>query len=167
MRASSGLVSVAESGSQEQLGLLVEQRVTDAITTTPDKEHIMSKQHANTTNPMPITRNEGWGFHGTMREHAAQAWPLAMAAVSNATGASLESVRLFLDSGFGRHFADEVLDALLAGQTLAGAINTITSRWMARRIGSRTSQTYGIPRGLPHLAGFVAACEIEEDCLAA
>ncbi len=117
----------------------------------------------NTTHPIPATRNEGWGFHGTMREHAVEAWPLAMTAVSNATGAPLESVRLFLDSAFGRHFADEVLDALLAGQALGGAIDAITSRWMARRIGGRTSQTYGIPRGLPHLTGFVTACEIEDE----
>ncbi len=121
----------------------------------------------NTTHPIPATRNERWGFHDTMREHAAEAWPLAMTAVSNATGASLESVRLFLDSAFGRHFADEVLDALLVNQTLSAAIDAITSRWMARRIGSRTSHTYGIPRGLPHLTGFVAACEIEEACLTA
>lgn len=103
----------------------------------------------NTTHPIPATRNEGWGFHGTMRGHAAKARPLAMTAVSNATGSLLESVRLFLDSAFGRHFADEVLDALLASQTLVAAIDAITSRWMARRIGSRTSKIYGIPHGLP------------------
>ena len=123
----------------------------------------MTNQHANTTNAMPITRNEGWGFHGTMREHAAQAWPLAMAAVSNATGASLESVRLFLDSAFGRHFADEVLDVLRAGQPLATAIDTVTDRWMAHTVGRQICHIYGIPRGLPRLTGFVTACEIADE----
>ncbi|MCL9851888.1 hypothetical protein RSP673_019420 (plasmid) [Ralstonia solanacearum P673] len=117
----------------------------------------------NTADPIPATRNEDWGFYGTMKGRAAEAWPLAMAAVSNAAGSSLESVRLFLDSAFGRHFADEVLGTLLAGQTLAAAIDAITDRWMARQIGSRTNRTYGIPRGLPHLTGFVTACEIEDE----
>ncbi|ARU21574.1 cytochrome C oxidase assembly protein [Ralstonia solanacearum] len=123
----------------------------------------MTKQNTNITNPMPITRNEGWGFYGTMREHAIEAWPLAMTAVSNATGASLESARRFLDSGFGRHFADEVLNALHAGQTLAFAIDGVTGRWMEYRIGRQASHTYDIPRGLPRLTGFVSACDIAHD----
>ncbi|WP_412771280.1 hypothetical protein [Ralstonia syzygii] len=80
---------------------------------------------------MPATRNEGWGFYGTMRERAAEAWPLAMTTVSKATGSSLEAMCLFLDSSFGRHFADEVLNALHAGQVLAAAIDAAATVWMS------------------------------------
>ena len=57
-----------------------------------------------TTDTIPATQNDAWGFWGTMNEHASAAWPLAMTAISDATGQPLESVRIFLDSRFGRHF---------------------------------------------------------------
>ena len=94
----------------------------------------------NTTNAMPATRNEGWGFYGTMKERAAEAWPLAMTAVSKATGSSLEAVRLFLDSSFGRHFADDVCNALHGGQTLTGAINSTAALWMQSKSNRGLSQ---------------------------
>ena len=59
----------------------------------------------NTNQQIPATQNEAWGFWGTMNEHASAAWPLAMTAISDATSQPLESVRLFLDSRHGRHFA--------------------------------------------------------------
>ncbi|MCA3423623.1 MAG: DUF3489 domain-containing protein [Roseomonas sp.] len=31
------------------------------------------------------TENQDWGFWGTMREHAAEAWPIAFTAIHNAT----------------------------------------------------------------------------------
>ncbi|MFM7691591.1 MAG: hypothetical protein ACKPAC_19380 [Alphaproteobacteria bacterium] len=31
------------------------------------------------------TENQDWGFWGTMREHAADAWPIAFTAIHNAT----------------------------------------------------------------------------------
>ena len=99
---------------------------------------------------IPATRNEGWGFYGTMNEHAEAAWPLAMTAVANATGEPLDTVRAFLDSRFGRHYAD----------------NAATSKWMAWTIGRQTSRNYDIPRGLPYLTGFVVHCGIIEECAA-
>ena len=33
---------------------------------------------------IPATRNEGWGFWGTMGGHASIAWPLAMQAIAAA-----------------------------------------------------------------------------------
>ncbi|CAG0983066.1 hypothetical protein GEOBC_01939 [Geobacteraceae bacterium] len=30
-----------------------------------------------TTNQIPATQNEAWGFWGTMNEHASAAWPLS------------------------------------------------------------------------------------------
>ena len=71
---------------------------------------------------IPTTTNESWGFWGTMNEKAQSAWPLAMTAVADATGQSLESVQTFLDSRHGRHFADDVNNALFLGANLQDAI---------------------------------------------
>lgn len=121
----------------------------------------------NTTNQIPATQNEDWGFWGTMNEHAAAAWPLAMTAISDATNQPLESVRLFLDSRHGRHFADDVLNALLIGHSVEQAIHAAVARWMGWTIGRVTSRDYGIPRGLPYLTGFVIHCEVTDEAFAA
>ena len=98
---------------------------------------------------IPVTRNEAWGFWSSMNVQASAAWPLAMAAISDATCQPLESVRAFLDSCHGRHFADDVLIGLHAGQNLQAAINAATHRWMGWTIGRLTRHRHGIPRGLP------------------
>jgi len=108
-----------------------------------------------TATTKPATANESWGFWGTMGEQAAAAWPLAIASVSTATGEDAEAVRLFLDSRHGRHYADDVLNALHGGAGLQDAVNAAKARWMTWRIGSSTSRSTGIPRGLPYLVGFV------------
>ena len=41
----------------------------------------------NTNQQIPATQNEAWGFWGTMDEHAAIAWPMAMAAISGTASA--------------------------------------------------------------------------------
>ena len=121
----------------------------------------------NTTPQIPAPTVTDWGFFGTMAEHAEAAWPLAMTAISDATGQPLESVRIFLDSRHGRHFADDVQNGLYAGAALADAIEQATARWMGWTIGRSTSKQYGIPKGLPYLTGFVIHCEIVEESLAA
>lgn len=121
----------------------------------------------NSTRPIPATQNDAWGFWGTMDEQANAAWPLAMTAISDATGQPLESVRTFLDSRHGRHFADDVQNALYRGQALADAINTATQQWMGWNIGRQTSKDYGIPRGLPYLSGFVIQSGIDAELQAA
>ncbi len=120
-----------------------------------------------TTQPIPATRNDAWGFYGTMNEHADAAWPIAMNRVSQVTCQPLEAVRAFLDSRHGRHFADAVLTHLHAGQTLHDAIDAATRQWMGWTIGRQTSKDYGIPRGLPYLTGFVIHCAIADESLAA
>ena len=107
------------------------------------------------TATIPATQNEPWGFWGTMEQHAADAWPLAMTRIAQATGEDLETVRDFLDSRHGRHFGDDVLNALDAGRPLAEAIDAATQRWMGWTISRQTSKNYGIPKGLPYLTGFV------------
>jgi len=116
---------------------------------------------------IPATRNEAWGFWGTMDQHAAAAWPLAMTAISNATHQPLESVRVFLDSRHGRHFADDVQNGLYEGKALKDAIDSATQTWMGWTIGRQTSKDYGIPRGMPYLTGFVIHCKIVDESLAA
>ena len=144
---------------RERLGFLIEQRVNGVIANT-DTEPTM------TTTQIPATQNEAWGFWGTMNVQAPAAWPIAMTAISDATYQPLESVRAFLDSRHGRHFADDVLNGLHAGSNLHDAIHAATQRWMGWTIGRLTSKQHGIPKGLPYLTGFVIHCEIVEEALA-
>ncbi|WP_244829215.1 hypothetical protein [Caballeronia sp. TF1N1] len=113
-----------------------------------------------TSATIPNTRNEGWGFFGTMDQHAKAAWPRAIEAVSEATGESHEAVRRFLDAAPGRHFADDVHNAMHGGLELAAAIDAATRKWMGWTISARASRQHGIPRGLPYLTGFVIHCDL-------
>ena len=117
----------------------------------------------NTTTQIPAPTVTDFGFFGTMAEHAEAAWPLAMIAISDATGQPLESVRTFLDSRHGRHFADDVLNEMLRGHTIQQAIDAAVTRWMGWTIGRQTSKDYGIPKGLPYLTGFVIHCEVTDE----
>ncbi|MDR1710022.1 MAG: hypothetical protein LBS70_09930 [Candidatus Accumulibacter sp.] len=110
---------------------------------------------------IPATKNESYGFYGTMRKHADAAWPLAMTTVTKATGENFEAVRAFLDSRHGRHFADEVSGLVFSGESLQDAIAMATEKWMAWRIGWRTGREYDIPTGMPYLTGFVIHCAFE------
>jgi hypothetical protein len=89
------------------------------------------------------TRNEEWGFWGTISriENDAAADPA-------------EAWRDFLDSRHGRHFADEVASEFWKGEALNDAIDAAINRWMGWRIDRKTSRETGIPRGLPYLTGF-------------
>ncbi|MFM7302572.1 MAG: hypothetical protein ACKO4X_04510, partial [Alphaproteobacteria bacterium] len=92
------------------------------------------------------TENQDWGFWGTMREHAAEAWPIAFTAIHNATSTDPASVRAFLDSRYGRHFADGVNSQMHYGASLADAIAKTTAEWMGWRITQRTSRETGSTR---------------------
>jgi hypothetical protein len=118
-----------------------------------------------TTTSTPPTANPAWGFHGSIAHHAdaGAAWPLAMAAIADATGCAPDDVRAFLDSRHGRHFADDVANALLERRDLADAIAAAVRTWMDWTIGHATAREYGIPRGLPYLTGFVMLAAIEAD----
>lgn len=128
-------------------------------TSQPDHRSMYPMQEPK---PMPVTRNEAWGFSGVMTELLNAAWPLAMTTIANATLQPLEAVRSFLDSRFGRHFGNDVYNALCEGQALQSAIHHTTQRWMHWPIGQRVSKQYGIPKGLPYLTGFVIHCEVVE-----
>ena len=146
---------------RESLGFCALQRVNGVIAHTDTEPTMTTTQQAK----IPATQNESWGLFGTLGVHAAAAWPIAMTAISDATFQSLESVRAFLDSRHGRHFADDVLNGLHAGLNLHDAIHAATQRWMGWTIGRLTSKQHGIPKGLPYLTGFVIHCEIVEAAL--
>jgi hypothetical protein len=120
----------------------------------------------NSTKKNPATQNKDWGFWGTMNDEARAAWPIALPAITEATGTDPEAVRAFLDSRHGRHFADDVLNQIHAGHILANAIHAAIAQWMTWKINRHTAKDYGIPRGLPYLTGFVLHCEIAEELAA-
>ena len=152
----------ARKNDRESLGFCGLQSVNGVIANTDMEPTMTTTQQAK----IPATQNESWGLFGTLGEHAEAAWPIAMTAISDATNQPLNSVRAFLDSRHGRHFADDVLNALHAGSDLPAAIDTATQRWMGWTIGRLTSKQHGIPKGLPYLTGFVIHCEIVEESLA-
>lgn len=116
----------------------------------------------NTTLP---TRNEAWGFYGATAgfTDADAAWAIAAPAIAEATTGNAEGVRDFLDSRYGRHFADDVHNGIHAGLDLEAAINAGIIRWMGWTISRNTSRATGIPVGLPYLSGFVTHFEIQAE----
>jgi hypothetical protein len=118
-----------------------------------------------TTTILP-SRNEAWGFLGSMQTAGAdrmQAWNATSAMIAAATDASPEGVRDFLDSRLGRHFADDVTGHLCKGLGLEEAIEAAVARWMGWRIGRRTEREEGIPHGLPYLTGWVTHFQILDE----
>jgi hypothetical protein len=112
-----------------------------------------------TTTILP-SRNEPHGFFGTMQlagSDPMQGWNAASAMIAAETEASAEAVRDFLDSRYGRHFADDVLSELAKAdsQQLEEAIEAAAARWQSWRISRRTYRDEGIPAGLPYLTGWV------------
>ena len=116
---------------------------------------------------MLSTQNESWGFWGTMGGHASVAWPVAMQQIAEITGEPLESVRAFLDSKQGRHFADSVQDGLAGGLAINAAVAQSIAKWMIWKIGRITARETGIPRGLPYLTGFVIHAQLIEEFMTA
>ncbi len=115
-------------------------------------------------NATPTTQNEAWGFWGTMGGQASLAWPIAMTQVAEATSEPFESVRAFLDSKQGRHFADSVQDGLASGLAMDTTVAKAVTKWMDWKIGRFTARETGIPKGLPYLTGFVIHCGLDEIC---
>lgn len=104
------------------------------------------------------SENEGYGFYGTMALDgcADTAWDTAMNAVITETGADPDHVRAFLDSTWGRHFADDVRD-FLRQASLAQSVAAAIVRWQGRPLSRRTRRELGIPASMPCLDGMVYA----------
>ncbi len=104
------------------------------------------------------TRNEAWGFTGTMRRAGAalpDAWDRAFMAIARATDGEPGGIRDFLDSRHGRHFADSVCEFTGKGQSLEDAIHNTVRIWNGWKIGRSIQRETGIPCGLPYLTGWV------------
>jgi hypothetical protein len=82
------------------------------------------------TTPIPESSNKSWGLYGSLNEHAEAGWPIAMQAIADATDQPLDSVRAFLDSRHGRHFADEVSNGLTCWASLSRPRSTRS--WLNR-----------------------------------
>ncbi len=104
------------------------------------------------------TENEGYGFYGTMSLDgcAEAAWGIAMREIGKDTGASSEAVRAFLDSSWGRHFADDV-HCFLSRVPLEQAIEAAIDRWNGWELSLRTRREHGIPTPMRYLSGMVYA----------
>lgn len=110
------------------------------------------------------TQNPDWGFYGTMRHHVAAdtAWDAAFPAVMRATGCDAEEARIYLDSRYGRHFADEVVMHLPRdGSGIDAAIATAIKVYKGWKLGTATRNLHGIPPGIDYLTGFVVVAGIE------
>lgn len=97
------------------------------------------------------SENEGYGFYGTMNLDGCAA---AMSAVAAETGAEPDHVRAFLDSSWGRHFADDVHD-FLPRFSLEQAVTAAIARWQGWTLGRRTRRELGIPTPMRYLDGMV------------
>jgi hypothetical protein len=57
---------------------------------------------------IPKTDNPKHGFHGTIWRNKRRAWNAAIIEFYKATGVNPFAIRVWLDSRYGRHFADKV-----------------------------------------------------------
>jgi hypothetical protein len=95
------------------------------------------------------------------RDHrSAEVWTLASRLIAEAIRADSEDeiigVRDFLDSCWGRHFADDVVGNITgSGAKLEAAITAAIAQWQDWRISRRIQREEGIPAGLPYLTGWV------------
>ena len=107
------------------------------------------------------TENEGYGFYGIMSLDgcADAAWGIAMREIGKNTGASSKAVRAFLDSSWGRHFADDV-HCFLSDAPLEQAIKAAIVRWNSWKLNLRTRREYGIPTPMRYLSGMVYAAAV-------
>lgn len=112
-----------------------------------------------TNNPLSdlphAPRNPLGGFWAAMKQDAAMAWPRALSAIAEAAATDFDTARRFLDSRWGRHFADDVLCQMRRGVSMPRAISGAIECWMTWEINPYTAQVYELPRGLPYLLGFL------------
>lgn len=108
------------------------------------------------------TRNEAWGFFGTISNggvDAKEAWAIALNLIIDTVDCSGEAAREFLDSRDGRHFADEVRSQLVTTDNLKDAIKQAIDVYQGWTISRRMERLHGIPAGLPYLTGWVGYYE--------
>lgn len=112
------------------------------------------------------TENSGNGFYGEMHQAgcADAAWDEAMTAIAGETGAEPVDVRAFLDSVWGRHFADTVRD-FLGQHDLTQAVAAAITRWNGWKLSARTRRELDISMPMPYLSGMVYAAACYADAI--
>ncbi len=119
-----------------------------------------------TTHPILPSRNEDYGFFGTLTlcpqrdRRSAEVWTLASTLIVKTIHANSEDemigIRDFLDSRMGRQFADDVVGNMMGCNIdTETAITSAIRRWQDWRISRQTERDEGIPAGLPYLTGWV------------
>ncbi len=101
--------------------------------------------------------DQWYGFWGSMGDAAETAWALALPAIVAATGCEEDEVRDFLDSRYGRHFADTVRCHQERGHALAQAIGAAITEWRGYHVGKGARRAYGMPEGADYLTDTVLA----------
>lgn len=112
---------------------------------------------------MEKTRNEGYGFYGTMSGDggADEAWAVAMQFIIAETAAAADEVRAFLDSCWGRHFADTLRCRMRTNPLREAMLETIRE-WNSRKLSLRQRRELGIPMPMPYLNGMVYAASCND-----
>ena len=92
---------------------------------------------------IPKTDNAKHGFNGTIRREKRRAWDAAIAEFHKATGANPFAIRAWLDSRFGRHFADKVNDMAATfrtfeDHTLEDAVEVCVEQHFKYSFGGKT-----------------------------
>ena len=107
------------------------------------------------------TENEAYGYFGTMAMDncADAAWEIAMTAIAEDTGANAGAVRGFLDSRWGRHFADSV-HCFLGQRPLEKAVEAAVEQWNGWTLSLHDRRELGIPTPMRYLQGMVYAAAI-------
>lgn len=104
------------------------------------------------------TTNTSFGFYGTIADaniNVDAAWDMAFRKIAARTAAEANDVRAFLDSRFGRHFADSVINCIVQKVELAEAIDLCIAQWCSWKTSAADARRYGIPRGTNYLTGHV------------
>ena len=104
------------------------------------------------------TENEAYGYYGTMAmdDCADAAWEIAMRIIAEDTGANADEVRAFLDSCWGRYFADSV-HCFLGQLPLEKAVEAAVEQWNDWTLSLRDRRELGIPTPMRYLQGMVYA----------
>lgn len=110
---------------------------------------------------IPATTNKAYGFFGTVSTAAQSdgvadlAWSIAVPTIAEATGEDFETVAKFLDSRSGRQFADDVMGAVDASDSMEACVAAAVAKWQRWSVSGRTLRLHDVPAGTNYLAAFV------------
>ncbi len=110
---------------------------------------------------IPTSNNKAYGFFGAVSTAAQSddvadlAWSIAVPTIAEATGEDFETVAAFLDSRSGQHFADDVMGAVDASDSMEECVAAAVAKWQGWSVSGRTRREHDIPAGTNYLAAFV------------